>query len=82
MEPGEHLRDVEGLGQKALDLARAIYGLLVRLFKAALANIKEAHSSNAKVYVCAIGLKAVQFLAEVSSLGPPRRESLSSGSLM
>jgi F-type H+-transporting ATPase subunit gamma len=40
----------------------------LNLFKAALVAIKEARAKNAKIYVCAIGLKAVQFFKRLAGI--------------
>src|SRR6202051_1602050 len=42
--------------------------LNLNLFKAALGAIREAQGKNAKVYVCAIGSKALQFFRRLSGV--------------
>jgi F-type H+-transporting ATPase subunit gamma len=48
---------------------RGLAGALnLNLFKAALAPIREAQGKNAKIYVCAVGLKALQFFRRLSGV--------------
>ena len=62
-------RPVQAVGLVVVSTDRGLAGALnLNLFKAALASIKEAQSGNAKVYVCAIGLKAVQFFRRLSGI--------------
>jgi F-type H+-transporting ATPase subunit gamma len=62
-------RPVKAVGLIVVSTDRGLAGALnLNLFKAALAAIKEAHASNAKVYVCAIGLKAVQFFRRLAGI--------------
>jgi F-type H+-transporting ATPase subunit gamma len=62
-------RPVQAVGLIVVSTDRGLAGALnLNLFKTALAAIKEAHSGNAKVYVCAIGLKAVQFFRRLSGI--------------
>jgi F-type H+-transporting ATPase subunit gamma len=62
-------RPVKAVGLIVVSTDRGLAGALnLNLFKAALAAIKEAQGSNAKVYVCAIGLKAVQFFRRLAGI--------------
>jgi F-type H+-transporting ATPase subunit gamma len=62
-------RPVQAVGLIVISTDRGLAGALnLNLFKTALAAIKEAHSGNAKVYVCSIGLKSVQFFRRLSGI--------------
>jgi F-type H+-transporting ATPase subunit gamma len=62
-------RPVRSVGLIVISTDRGLAGALnLNLLKAALATIKEANGKNAKVYVCAIGLKAVQFFRRLSGI--------------
>src|SRR5580693_679809 len=54
-------RPVRALGVIVISTDRGLAGALnANLFKAALAAIREAQGKNQKVYVCALGVKALQ----------------------
>jgi F-type H+-transporting ATPase subunit gamma len=62
-------RPVKAVGLIVVSTDRGLAGALnLNLFKAALASIKEAHAGNTKVYVCAIGLKGVQFFRRLAGI--------------
>ena len=62
-------RPVQAVGLIVVSTDRGLAGALnLNLFKTALATIKEAQGSNAKVYVCSIGLKAVQFFRRLAGI--------------
>jgi F-type H+-transporting ATPase subunit gamma len=62
-------RPVHAVGIIVISTDRGLAGALnLNLFKAALASIKEAQGGNVKVYVCAIGLKAVQFFRRLAGI--------------
>jgi len=62
-------RPVQAVGLIVISTDRGLAGALnLNLFKTALAAIKEAQGSNVKVYVCSIGLKAVQFFRRLSGI--------------
>jgi F-type H+-transporting ATPase subunit gamma len=62
-------RPVQAVGLIVVSTDRGLAGALnLNLFKAALAAVKEAQRSNTKVYVCTIGLKAVQFFRRLSGI--------------
>ena len=62
-------RPVRSVGMMVISTDRGLAGALnLNLFKAALSAIREAQSSEAKIYVCAIGLKAVQFFRRLSGI--------------
>jgi F-type H+-transporting ATPase subunit gamma len=62
-------RPVKAVGLIVVSTDRGLAGALnLNLFKAALASIKEARASNVKVYVCAIGLKGVQFFRRLAGI--------------
>src|SRR5260370_5898962 len=62
-------RPVQSVGIVVISTDRGLCGSLnLNLFKAALGAIREARAKNAKIYVCAIGSKAVQFFPRLSAL--------------
>jgi F-type H+-transporting ATPase subunit gamma len=62
-------RPVQAVGLIVVSTDRGLAGALnLNLLKAAVVSIKEAQGGNAKVYVCAIGLKAVQFFRRLSGI--------------
>jgi F-type H+-transporting ATPase subunit gamma len=62
-------RPVQAVGFIVISTDRGLAGALnLNLFKAALVAIKEARAKNAKIYVCAIGLKAVQFFKRLAGI--------------
>jgi F-type H+-transporting ATPase subunit gamma len=62
-------RPVSAVGIIVISTDRGLAGSLnLNLFKAALGAIREAQKQNAKVYVCAIGVKAVQFFRRLSGI--------------
>jgi len=61
-------RPVKAVGMIVISTDRGLAGALnLNLFKAALASIREAQGKGAKVHVCAIGLKALQFFRRLSA---------------
>jgi F-type H+-transporting ATPase subunit gamma len=62
-------RPVQAVGLIVISTDRGLAGALnLNLFKAALVAIKAAQAKNAKIYVSAIGLKAVQFFRRLSGI--------------
>jgi F-type H+-transporting ATPase subunit gamma len=62
-------RPVQAVGLIVISTDRGLAGALnLNLFKTALATIKESQSGNVKVYVCSIGLKAVQFFRRLAGI--------------
>jgi F-type H+-transporting ATPase subunit gamma len=62
-------RPVQAVGFIVISTDRGLAGALnLNLFKAALVAIKEARAKNAKIYVCAVGLKAVQFFRRLAGI--------------
>jgi F-type H+-transporting ATPase subunit gamma len=62
-------RPVQSVGIVVISTDRGLAGSLnLNLFKAALVAIREAQSRNAKISVCAIGVKAVQFFRRLSGI--------------
>ncbi len=62
-------RPVSAVGIIVISTDRGLAGSLnLNLFKAALGAIREAQKLNAKVYVCAIGVKALQFFRRLSGI--------------
>jgi F-type H+-transporting ATPase subunit gamma len=62
-------RPVRSVGIIVISTDRGLAGSLnLNLFKAALGAIREAQKQNAKVYVCAIGVKALQFFRRLSGV--------------
>jgi F-type H+-transporting ATPase subunit gamma len=62
-------RPVRAVGIIVVSTDRGLAGSLnLNLFKAALGAIREARSRGAKIYVCAIGLKALQFFRRLSGI--------------
>lgn len=62
-------RPVRAVGLVVISTDRGLAGALnLNLFKAALAVIREAQAKNARVQVCAIGVKAVQFFRRLSGV--------------
>jgi F-type H+-transporting ATPase subunit gamma len=62
-------RPVQAVGIVVISTDRGLCGSLnLNLFKAALGAIREAQSRNTKVYVCAIGSKALQFFRRLSGI--------------
>src|SRR5208282_1754668 len=62
-------RPVQSVGIIVISTDRGLAGSLnLNLFKAALGAIREAQSRGAKIYVCAIGLKALQFFRRLSGI--------------
>jgi F-type H+-transporting ATPase subunit gamma len=62
-------RPVRSVGIMVISTDRGLAGALnLNLFKAALGAIREAKANNVKIYVCAIGVKAVQFFRRLSGV--------------
>ncbi len=62
-------RPVSSVGIIVISTDRGLAGSLnLNLFKAALGAIREAQKINAKVYVCAIGVKALQFFRRLGGI--------------
>ena len=62
-------RPVASVGLIVISTDRGLAGSLnLNLFKAALGAIREAQKGNAKIYVCAIGVKAVQFFRRLAGI--------------
>jgi len=62
-------RPVSSVGIIVISTDRGLAGSLnLNLFKAALGAIREAQKQNAKIYVCAIGVKALQFFRRLSGI--------------
>jgi len=62
-------RPVRSVGIIVISTDRGLCGSLnLNLFKAALGAIREAQKLNAKIHVCAIGLKALQFFRRLSGI--------------
>jgi F-type H+-transporting ATPase subunit gamma len=62
-------RPVASVGLIVISTDRGLAGSLnLNLFKAALGAIREAQRQNAKIYVCAIGVKAVQFFRRLAGI--------------
>jgi F-type H+-transporting ATPase subunit gamma len=62
-------RPVASVGLIVISTDRGLAGSLnLNLFKAALGAIREAQRENAKIYVCAIGVKAVQFFRRLAGI--------------
>ena len=62
-------RPVQSVGIVVISTDRGLCGSLnLNLFKAALGAIREAQAKNAKIYVCAIGSKAVQLFRRLSGV--------------
>ena len=62
-------RPVQAVGIVVISTDRGLCGSLnLNLFKATLAAIREAQSRNAKVYLCIIGSKALQFFRRLSGV--------------
>jgi F-type H+-transporting ATPase subunit gamma len=62
-------RPVQAVGIIVISTDRGLAGgLNLNLFKAALVAIREAQAKNAKVYVCAVGLKALQFFRRLAGI--------------
>ena len=62
-------RPVRAVGIIVVSTDRGLAGALnLNLFKAALASIREAQGRNARIYVCAIGLKALQFFRRLAGV--------------
>jgi F-type H+-transporting ATPase subunit gamma len=62
-------RPVKAVGYIVISTDRGLAGALnANLFKAALASIREAQAKNRKVYVCAIGVKALQLFRRLSGI--------------
>ena len=62
-------RPVQAVGIVVISTDRGLAGSLnLNLFKAALTAIREAQSRNAKVYLCVIGSKALQFFRRLSGV--------------
>jgi F-type H+-transporting ATPase subunit gamma len=62
-------RPVKAVGFIVISTDRGLAGALnANLFKAALASIREAQRKNHKVYVCAIGVKALQLFRRLSGI--------------
>jgi F-type H+-transporting ATPase subunit gamma len=62
-------RPVQAVGIVVISTDRGLCGSLnLNLFKATLAAIREAQSRNAKVYLCVIGSKALQFFRRLSGV--------------
>jgi len=62
-------RPVRSVGIIVISTDRGLAGSLnLNLFKAALGAIREAQAAGAKVYVCAIGVKALQFFRRLGGV--------------
>ena len=62
-------RPVQSVGIVVISTDRGLCGSLnLNLFKAALGAIREAQAKNAKVYLCVIGTKALQFFRRLSGV--------------
>jgi len=62
-------RPVSAVGLIVISTDRGLAGALnLNLFKAALVAIREAQAKSAKIRVCAIGVKAVQFFRRLSGI--------------
>jgi F-type H+-transporting ATPase subunit gamma len=62
-------RPVQSVGIIVISTDRGLAGALnLNLLKAALGAIREAQAKNAKVHVCAVGLKALQFFRRLSGI--------------
>jgi F-type H+-transporting ATPase subunit gamma len=62
-------RPVRALGVIVISTDRGLAGALnANLFKAALAAIREAQGKNQKVYVCALGVKALQLFRRLAGV--------------
>jgi F-type H+-transporting ATPase subunit gamma len=62
-------RPVQSVGIIVIGTDRGLAGALnLNLFKAALGPIREAKAKNVKVYVCAVGVKALQFFRRLSGI--------------
>ncbi|MGO9515076.1 MAG: F0F1 ATP synthase subunit gamma [Steroidobacteraceae bacterium] len=62
-------RPVRSVGIIVISTDRGLAGSLnLNLFKAALGAIREAQKLNAKIYVCAIGVKALQFFRRLGGI--------------
>jgi F-type H+-transporting ATPase subunit gamma len=62
-------RRVQSVGIIVISTDRGLAGALnLNLFKAALGAIREAQAKNVKVYVCAVGVKALQFFRRLSGI--------------
>ena len=62
-------RPVSSVGIIVISTDRGLAGSLnLNLFKAALGAIREAQKINAKIYVCAIGVKALQFFRRLGGI--------------
>jgi F-type H+-transporting ATPase subunit gamma len=62
-------RPVRAVGVIVISTDRGLAGSLnLNLFKAALGAIREAEGRNAKVYMCAIGSKALQFFRRLAGI--------------
>jgi F-type H+-transporting ATPase subunit gamma len=62
-------RPVRAVGIIVVSTDRGLAGALnLNLFKSALVPIREAHGKKLKVYVCAIGVKALQFFRRLSGV--------------
>ena len=62
-------RPVQAVGIVVISTDRGLCGSLnLNLFKAALGAIREAQANNAKVYLCVIGSKALQFFRRLAGI--------------
>lgn len=62
-------RPVRAVGIIVVSTDRGLAGALnLNLFKAALASIRAAQGGNAKIHVCAIGVKALQFFRRLAGV--------------
>ena len=62
-------RPVKAVGIIVISTDRGLAGALnLNLFKSALASIREAQGKSAKVYVCAIGVKGLQFFRRLAGV--------------
>jgi F-type H+-transporting ATPase subunit gamma len=62
-------RPVQAVGIVVISTDRGLCGSLnLNLFKAALGAVREAQSRNAKVYICVIGSKALQFFRRLAGV--------------
>src|SRR5215470_17009484 len=62
-------RPVQSVGIIVISTDRGLAGgLNLNLFKTALAAIREAQAKNAKIHLCTIGVKALQFFRRLSGI--------------
>jgi F-type H+-transporting ATPase subunit gamma len=62
-------RPIQSVGIVVISTDRGLCGSLnLNLFKAALSAIREAQANNAKIYLCVIGTKALQFFRRLAGV--------------